>query len=35
MGPKNDWKKVLNEDLKVKINNIFEKNLEELSYSNK
>ena len=35
MGPKNDWKKVLNEDLKVKINNIFEKNLEELSYLNK
>ena len=35
MGPKNDWKKILNEDLKVKINNIFEKNLEELSYLNK
>ena len=35
MGPKNDWKKVLNKDLKVKINNIFEKNLEELSYLNK
>ena len=35
MGPKNDWKKILNEDLKVKINNIFEKNLEELSYFNK
>ena len=35
MGPKNDWKKILNEDLKVKINNIFEKNLKELSYLNK
>ena len=35
MGPKNDWKKILNEDLKVKINNIFEKNLEELSYLRK
>lgn len=35
MGPKNDWKKILNEDLKVKINNIFEKNLEELSYLKK
>ena len=35
MGPKNDWKKILSEDLKIKINNIFEKNLEELSYFNK
>ena len=35
MGPKNNWKKILSEDLKVKINNIFEKNLEELSYFNK
>ena len=32
MGPKNDWKKILSEDLKLKINNIFKKNLEELSY---
>ena len=33
LGPKNDWKKILNEDLKNRINEVFEKNLEELSYS--
>ena len=32
LGPKNDWKKILNEDLKNRINQIFEKNLKELSY---
>ena len=32
LGPKNDWKKILNEDLKNKINEIFKKNLKELSY---
>ena len=32
LGPKNDWKKILNEDLKNRINRTFEKNLKELSY---
>ena len=32
LGPKNDWKKILNEDLKNRINQTFEKNLKELSY---
>ena len=32
LGPKNDWKKILNENLKVKIENEFEKELKELSY---
>ncbi len=32
LGPKNDWRKILNEDLKNKINQVFEKNLKELSY---
>ena len=32
LGPENDWKKILDEDLKLKLNNIFEKNLKELSY---
>ena len=32
LGPKNDWKKILNEDLKNRINRIFEKNLKELLY---
>ena len=33
LGPQNDWKKILNEGLKIRINQIFEKNLKELSYS--
>jgi hypothetical protein len=33
LGPKNDWKKILNEKLKIKITNVFEKNLKELSYT--
>ena len=32
LGPKNDWKKILNQDLKDRLNNIFKKKLEELSY---
>jgi hypothetical protein len=30
LGPKNDWKKILNDDLKIKLNEIFKKKLEEL-----
>ncbi len=33
LGPKNDWKKLLNEDLKTKLNEVFKKNLAELYYS--
>lgn len=33
LGPKNNWKKLLNDDLKIKLNELFEKNLKELSYS--
>ena len=32
LGPKNNWKKILDQDLKDKLNNIFEKKLKELSY---
>ena len=32
LGPKNNWKTILNDDLKDKLNNIFKKKLEELSY---
>jgi len=32
LGPENDWKKLLDDELKLKLNNIFKKNLEELSY---
>ena len=32
LGPENDWKKILDDDLKFRLNNIFEKNLRELSY---
>ena len=32
LGPKNDWRKILNENLKDRINQVFEKNLKELSY---
>ncbi len=33
LGPKNDWRKIINDDLKLKLENIFEKDLKELSYS--
>ncbi|MDC3186592.1 sulfotransferase domain-containing protein [Candidatus Pelagibacter sp.] len=33
LGPENDWKKILNEKFKNKINHSFEKNLKELSYT--
>ena len=33
LGPKNDWKKILDEDLKIKLNDVFKKNLVELSYN--
>ena len=32
LGPKNNWKKILDQDLKDKLNNIFKKKLDELSY---
>ena len=32
LGPKNDWRKMLNEELKLKLNKTFEKDLKELSY---
>ena len=32
LGPDNDWKKILNENLKNKLNKKYEKQLEELSY---
>ena len=32
LGPKNNWNKILDEELKIKLNNIFEKDLIELSY---
>ena len=32
LGPKNDWKTILNDDLRNKLNKIFKKKLEELSY---
>ena len=32
LGPKNNWKIILNDDLKDKLNNIFKKKLKELSY---
>ena len=32
LGPKNDWQKILNENLKVKLTKNFEKELKELSY---
>ena len=32
LGPKNDWRKILNENLKVKLTKNFEKELKDLSY---
>ena len=33
LGPKNDWKKILDDDLKIKLNDAFKNNLVELSYN--
>ena len=33
LGPKNNWQKILDEDLKVKLDKIFEKELKELNYT--
>ena len=33
LGPKNDWRRILDEDFKKKLNSVFEKNLIELSYN--
>ena len=33
LGPKNDWKQILDEKFKNKITKVFEKNLKELSYT--
>ena len=30
--PKNNWKEILSEELRLKLENIFEKDLKELSY---
>ena len=32
LGPKNDWRKILNKELKMKLDETFEKELKELSY---
>jgi len=32
LGPENDWRKVLSDDLKTKLNETYKKNLKELSY---
>ena len=32
LGPDNDWKKILPENMKTRLNQIYEKNLKELSY---
>ncbi len=32
LGPENDWRKILDKDLKEKLNKVFEKDLDELSY---
>ena len=32
LGPKNNWNKILSEDLKIRLHSNFEKNLKELSY---
>ena len=35
LGPDNDWKKILNKEHKIKLNDIFKNNLKELSYTEK
>ncbi len=32
LGPKNNWRQILNKDFQIKINKIFKKNLNELNY---
>ena len=32
LGPKNNWKKILDNKLKIKISSIYEKELKELGY---
>ena len=32
LGPKNDWRKILNTEIKVKLEKTFEKELKELTY---
>jgi hypothetical protein len=32
LGPKNNWKQILSDELKEKMNIVFKKQLEELSY---
>ena len=32
LGPKNNWKEIISDELKLKLNNTFKKDLEELSY---
>ena len=32
LGPENNWRMILDKNLKEKLNNIFEKDLDELSY---
>ena len=32
LGPKNNWREIISDDLKLKLENIFEKDLKELSY---
>ena len=32
LGPKNNWKQIISDDLKIKLETIFEKDLKELSY---
>ena len=33
LGPKNDWKKILDENFRNKITKVFEKNLKEIYYT--
>ena len=33
LGPKNNWKNLLDDDLKLKLNNLFKKDLKDLSYN--
>ena len=33
LGPKNDWKKILNDKIKNKISSIYEQELKELEYN--
>ena len=32
LGPKNNWREIISDELKIKLENIFEKDLKELSY---